>query len=238
VATTPTVWTIVPAAFAAARQTFSRPLRRILWRSLGLTVLLLAAIWWGLVSLLQALVAAHPVSAEHPSVDALLVFLAGAGLLVGFFYALPVSSALVAGCFADDAAEAVERTDFPGSPPGRALSLPRSIAYGARFALLALAVNAVALLLVLVPGVNVVSFFGANAYLLGREYFELAAMRFVTPEEARRLRRAHRTTVLTAGAVLAGLMLVPVVNLATPIFGIAMMVHVHKLIAARAARTL
>ena len=31
-----------------------------------------------------------------------------------------------------------------------------------------------------------------------------------------------------AGAMLAGLVLVPILNLMTPIFGIALMVHVHK----------
>jgi CysZ protein len=40
--------------------------------------------------------------------------------------------------------------------------------------------------------------------------------------------------VLAAGCVLSGLMLIPVVNLATPLFGIALMVHLHKRLARRA----
>jgi CysZ protein len=36
--------------------------------------------------------------------------------------------------------------------------------------------------------------------------------------------------------VIAGLILVPLLNLATPIFGIALMVHVHKGILARQRR--
>ena len=39
---------------------------------------------------------------------------------------------------------------------------------------------------------------------------------------------SDRGTVLAAGAVLAGLVLVPVVNLITPVFGAVMMVHLHK----------
>jgi CysZ protein len=39
--------------------------------------------------------------------------------------------------------------------------------------------------------------------------------------------------VLAAGAVLAGLVLVPVLNLITPVFGAAMMVHLHKNLVAR-----
>ena len=92
-----------------------------------------------------------------------------------------------------------------------------------------------ALLLFFVPLVNIGVFFAANAYLLGREYFELAAGRFRPIEEASRMRQENRGTVLLAGALLAGLVLVPVLNLLpTPLFGVALMVHVHKRLAGRA----
>jgi CysZ protein len=42
------------------------------------------------------------------------------------------------------------------------------------------------------------------------------------------MRVEHRGTVLAAGAMLAALILVPFVNLLTPLFGVALMVHVHK----------
>ncbi len=65
------------------------------------------------------------------------------------------------------------------------------------------------------------AFFLANTYLLGREYFELAAARFRPLPEAGAMRRHHSATVMLAGALLAGLMVIPVVNLITPLFGIA-----------------
>jgi CysZ protein len=83
----------------------------------------------------------------------------------------------------------------------------------------------------------VAAFFGANAYLLGREYFELAAGRFRSMPEAAQLRSEHRGTVLAAGAILAGMVVIPVVNLLTPIFGVALMVHLHKRLVARRALT-
>lgn len=224
---------VVPSAFAALRQILSPELRGLFWRSLGLTLLLLGLLWYGMTRALGWLVAAHPVSASYPFLDTLLVFLAGAGLLVGLLYVLPVTSALVAGFFLDDAALAVERADFPADPPGRPLSLGTSVAYGLRFAALALLVNLAALTLIFIPGVNVFAFFAANAYLLSREYFEMAAGRFHPLADARRLRRENRATVLAGGALLAGLMLVPVVNLTIPLFGIAFMVHLHKRIARR-----
>ncbi len=223
---------LISAVFAAARDVLCRPLRRILFRSIGLTILMLLAVWGILTSLLGRLIAAYPVGAEHPMLGAVVVFLAGAGLLVGFAYVLPAVSALVASFFLDDVAEIVERRAYPGDSPGRALSLGRSLVTGLRFSGLSLAVNLLALTLVLVPGVNIVAFFAANTYLIGREYFELAAARFSDPETAARLRREHNGTVMMGGAVAAGLLLVPLLNLMTPIFGVALMVHLHKRIAA------
>jgi CysZ protein len=224
---------VLPSAYAALRQVLSPQLRGLFWRSLGLTLLLLGLLWYGLSWLLGTFVAAHPVSADYPFINSLLVFLAGAGLLVGLLYVLPVTSALVAGFFLDEAALAVERTDFPSDRPGQPISLAKSIGYGLRFAGLAILVNVAALLLIFIPGVNIVAFFAANAYLLSREYFEMAAARFRTVPDAARLRRENRATVLAGGALLAGLMLIPIINLTIPLFGIAFMVHLHKRIATR-----
>jgi CysZ protein len=222
------------AAFAAWRQVLSRPFRTILWRSIALTVALLALVWFGLTRLFSYYLQGHPVSSQYPILDGFAFFLAGAGLFVALAYVLPAVSALVAGYFLDDAAEIVERSDFPQDPPGRALPTGQAILYGLRFAGLSLLVNVIALMLFFVPVVNVVAFFGANAYLLGREYFELAALRFRSPEEAGRMRVEFRPTVLLAGAMMAGLVLVPVLNLLTPLFGIALMTQVHKRLSARA----
>ena len=80
------------------------------------------------------------------------------------------------------------------------------------------------------PGVNVIAFFLVNGYLLGREFFEFAAMRFRPEAEAKLFRRKHSTTVFMAGLVIAAFLAVPVLNLMTPLFAAAMMVHLHKLL--------
>jgi CysZ protein len=229
----PMLTAVLPSAYAALRQVLSPQLRGLFWRSLGLTLLLLGLLWYGLSWLLGTFVAAHPVSTDYPFINSVLVFLAGAGLLIGLLYVLPVTSALVAGFFLDEAALVVERTDFPSDRPGEPISLAKSIGYGLRFAGLAILVNVAALLLIFIPGVNIVAFFAANAYLLSREYFEMAAARFRPVSDAARLRRENRATVLAGGALLAGLMLIPIINLTIPLFGIAFMVHLHKRIATR-----
>lgn len=226
---------LLRAAAAALRQVFSPPLRAILLKSLALTIGLLVAVWFALTRLIQYIQASHQISAQYPFLDTLAFFLAGAGLFVALAYVMPAVSILVAGFFLDDAAEIVERTDYPQDPPGRAVPLGQSLLYAVRFAGLALIVNLMALVLIFVPIVNLVAFFGANAYLLSREYFELAASRFRPMPEARALCEVSKPTVLPAGALLAAMMIVPVVNLVTPLFGIALMVHLHKGLSRRVA---
>jgi len=83
----------------------------------------------------------------------------------------------------------------------------------------------------LFAGFGAVIFFFATAYLLGREYFLLAAMRFRPAAEAKRLRKLPGSTVFLAGMFIAAFVSIPIVNLATPLFGTAFMVHMHKRLA-------
>ena len=78
-----------------------------------------------------------------------------------------------------------------------------------------------------------IAFYVGNGYLLGREYFELAAMRHMSGREAKRLRKANRTTVLACGLIIAALASVPILNLMTPLFATSFMVRVFKRIAAK-----
>lgn len=219
---------IINAAILALRQIMSPPFRRMLLRAIGLTLLILGLVWFGLTRLLNYYLASHTLSASWPVVDTLAFFVAGAGLMVGLAFLIPPVSALVSGFFLDDAAEQVEKAHYPDDPPGEPLSVARSLVYGLRFAGLSLAVNLFALLLFFIPGVNLAAFFIANGYLLGREYFEMAAARFRPMAEAEAMRLRNRPIVFGAGLVVALLVAIPVVNLLTPLFGIALMVHIHK----------
>src|SRR5690606_42140482 len=96
--------------------------------------------------------------------------------------------------------------------------------------------NLLALVLLLVPGVNIAAFFLVNGYLLGREFFEFAAMRLLPEAEAKALRRRNAGTIFLAGLVVAAFLAVPLLNLLTPLFAAAMMVHLHKMVAGRDAR--
>jgi len=223
---------MLAAALDALRQTFSPLLRGVLWRSIGLAIGLLIVL---AIALEAAL--AHVVNIpSYPWVETTLAVVAGLGLVFGAFYLVPAVSAAVAGLFLDEVAEKVEAESYPADPIGRAQPLALSLVYSARFFGIVLVVNLAALLLLLVPGVNVVIFFIANAYLLSREYFELAAMRYRTPQEARALRQANATQVFLAGLLIAPILMIPIVNLIMPVFGTAFMVHLHRRIAPLPAR--
>ncbi|HXW70934.1 MAG TPA: sulfate transporter family protein [Methylocella sp.] len=227
-------------ALTAVEEILTRPFREILLKTLGLTLALIAVAWAGLHKLLTIGVGSSgtwSVFVVHSSVfswlSAGLSLLGGLGIAIGLAYLIPPVSFLVAGYFFDELAEHVERTLAPGEPPGRALPFAAAMWISIKFAALALAVNLVALILLFVPGINAVAFFGANAYLTGRGYFELAAARFLPWPQVRHLRQRHELYLFAAGLIVAGFLTVPVLNLLTPLFATAFMVRIARRILRR-----
>jgi CysZ protein len=218
---------------AAASQAFADiltpPFRSVLLKSLAMTIGLLVVLWLGLQG-----AAVYWIDVEaYPWIDTVLAILTGVGFFVGLGFLVAPITSLLAGLFADEVAEVVERTHYPADPPGRSLPFAASLVTTLKFTGVVILGNIVALLLLLVPGVNIAAFFLVNGYLLGREYFEAAAMRFRPPEEARALRRRHGGTVFLAGLIIALVLAVPIVNLVTPLFATAFMAHLHKRLASR-----
>jgi CysZ protein len=216
------------AASRAMSQVFERPFRAVFWKMLGFTLAVLVVIWLAL----QGLIAGF-VELPYPWLDTALSILTGIGAIFALGFLIAPISALFAGLFQDEIADIVEARDYPGDRPGKALPLSRSIVQTIKFTGVVILGNLFALLLLLVPGVNMVAFFLVNGYLLGREFFEFAAMRFMPPEDARALRKARGGTVFLGGLVIAALLAVPILNLVTPIFATIFMMHVFKTLSQR-----
>lgn len=214
---------MIQPAVMALRQSFSAPFRAILLKSVGLALLLLVVL--GIA--MQAL-AASLIDFSNPNYSFVAELLTGAGILIGLVFLVPPVVALVAGLFQDGVAERVEDRYYPADPPGRELPAATSLFLALRFAALALLVNIGALLLLLIPGINILAWWIANGYLLGREYFEFAAMRFRSIPEARALRQQYSVRIFIAGLLIAAFMAIPILNLATPIVASAFMVHIYK----------
>ncbi len=229
---------MLDAAVKAISQILSPPMRTILWRSIGLALVVITVLAIGLQRALSWFAESGEVWAEamlgpgfHTTLNVLswiISIAAGLGVVLGGIFLMPAVTSLIASVFVDDVAEHVEREHYPAERPGNALPLGVSIPEGIKTALLTILVYLVALPFVLFAGAGFLIFFIATAWLLGREYFELAAMRFRSPAEAKAMRKDNAATVFTAGLFIAAFVSIPIVNLATPLFGMAFMVHMHK----------
>ena len=91
------------------------------------------------------------------------------------------------------------------------------------------------MILLFIPPLNFVLFYLLNGYLLGREYFEMVAVRRLDLAATKRLRRDFRGRVILAGAVITFLLTIPLVNLVTPIIATAFMLHIFEELRRRAA---
>ncbi len=202
---------------------FSAPFRGVMIKSVALTIAVLVLGGFGLDRL-----ALHFVTVSNGWIAAAISIAIGLGVAAGLVLLAAPTTSLVASFFFDDVAAIVEREVDPTAPPGRALSLWDSTLVSLRFAALTLAVMLAALVLLFVPGIGFAAWFVANAYLLGREYFELAAMRFRSQMEARAMRRYFATQVFMAGLIVSAFVSVPLLNLATPLFAAALMARLHK----------
>ncbi|MFM2354703.1 MAG: hypothetical protein RLZZ528_439 [Pseudomonadota bacterium] len=160
------------------------------------------------------------------------VFAVVLGLSV--FLMMPVA-ALFCGFFTDRVADAVEDRHYPGLPPTPGQSFGDSLVGSVNFFGVLVAVNAVALLLyVLVGPFAPILFWAVNGYLLGREYFEMAAARHLGRSGAKALRKSAPGTVFLAGCLMAAPLSVPFVNLLIPVFGAATFTHLFHMMTGRA----
>jgi len=149
-------------------------------------------------------------------------------ILAIFYLGAPVA-AIFASFYLDRIAAAVEEKYYPAD--GRAPGTPffTALRAGTRLAVTVVLVNLALLPFdIEIPLLGEVGALLVNGWLLGREYFELAALRHLSPGAAAALRRKHRGGVFVAGLIISVLSIVPVANLLAPVFGSAFMTHQFK----------
>jgi Uncharacterized protein involved in cysteine biosynthesis len=143
----------------------------------------------------------------------------------------PALATAIMSALLDGVADAVEARHYPALNWPRPQKWAEVLLTTLRFLLVMVAVNLVALpvyLLLLFTGLTAVLAILVNGYLLGREYFELVALRRLKPERARLVFRHHLGRLWLAGIVIAFLFSVPLVNLLMPVVGTAFMVHLFQ----------
>ena len=221
---------MIPAAFFAALAQMTDPrFRKVLAQGVGLTVLLLwalyALIFFGVQWLLPESFTL-PWIGEVRFVETLLSW--GSLLLMmvlSVFLMVPVASAFT-GLFLDDVADAVEARHYPALPPAPRIGLADNIRESLGFLGVIVVANVAALILYFTPLAPFV-FYGLNGFLLGREYYRMIAVRRMGSAGARQAFRRNLVTIWAAGALMAVPLTVPLINLLVPIFGAATFTHLY-----------
>jgi CysZ protein len=212
--------------FASARKAlgmiFEPAFLGVVFRSLLLTLLLFglafAAVQYGL-----QLLPPSPWHWLNSAVDIIAPVLVVVALL---FFGAPVA-AMFASLFLNGVAKRVEAKYYPADTTAAGAPFLSYLFVGLRLAAEVIVVT-VALLPadVMLPTPGSLATLLADGWLLGREFFELAALRHLSRAETDSMRKRHATGILGAGIVIALLSMIPVVNFFAPLFGVAFMVHV------------
>ncbi|MEM9061547.1 MAG: EI24 domain-containing protein [Pseudomonadota bacterium] len=161
---------------------------------------------------------------ELPSLG-LQTLAVGAVLIASSFLMIPVAAMFV-GLFLDEIADAVETKHYPQLPEPRRSGLFADIVTSLRFTGLVIVLNLLALIVYILSGpLAPIVFIALNGYLLGREYFEMVAARHLPAGEAATLRKQNFWRTWFAGTLMAGPLVIPVMNLIVPVLGVATITH-------------
>ena len=199
-------------------------------KALVLTVALFAAVCVGLEYLIGLLHTA-------PWISRALEILAPVIVVIGFVAVGGPVAALFASLYLDRVADAIEARSYAAEPKAPGASWTTSLGAGVRLAGLVIGVDLLLLPAdVLAPGAGELITLVANGFLLGREYFELAALRHLSRGAADALRKRNAGRIFAAGLIVSVLNVVPFVNFAAPLFGAALMVHLYKRLARESPR--
>ncbi len=130
--------------------------------------------------------------------------------------------------FLEDVAKAVERKHYPHLPPAARIPFRENLVDTLNFLGLLIGANILAVMVYAIANVAApLVFWALNGFLLGREYFQLAAMRRLGRAGAKALRKRHRGKIWVAGILMVVPLTIPVVNLLVPILGAATFTHLY-----------
>jgi uncharacterized protein involved in cysteine biosynthesis len=230
---------ILASFFAALGQMGDPRFRRVLGLGIVLTIALLVAMITAFLWLINSLAGGSAfvdILGEVRWLNDLISW--GSFFLISFlsiFLMVPVASAITS-MFLDEVAQAVEDKHYPQLPKVAAVPFGDALKDTINFLGVLIGANILALILYAIFSFAAPFIFWAlNGFLLGREYFTLAAMRRIGRDQAKILRKQHTGTIWIAGILMAMPLSVPLLNLFIPILGAATFTHLyHRISASRA----
>ncbi|MGZ9811967.1 EI24 domain-containing protein [Pseudoroseicyclus sp. H15] len=148
-------------------------------------------------------------------------------LFLSMFLMIPVASAITS-MFLDDVAAAVEAEYYPALPPVAGATFWEGVVDTVNFLGVLIAANLLAFLFyALLPPAAPFIFYAMNGFLLGREYFQIAAMRREGRAGAKALRSRNIFQIWLAGCLMAVPLSIPLINLLVPVLGAATFTHLY-----------
>ncbi|PCI33415.1 MAG: hypothetical protein COB54_03680 [Alphaproteobacteria bacterium] len=151
--------------------------------------------------------------------------------LMGIFF--PPIATVFMSLYLDDIVDAVENKYYPERKAGKRIGVAHLAYLALRLAFWIVILNIIVIPLYFfffwLPFVPLVIFYTLNSYLLGWGYYEMVAVRHLGIREAGQHRKSIRGQVLGGGFVVTLLYSFPVVNLAAPILGAAILAHLFHL---------
>lgn len=218
----------------AISQLNDRKFRSVLLRSIGLTIILLVANYFGFTYLLDWWIPETITLPFIGEITWLSQFLSYSGpiviVILSVFLMFPVASIFV-GFFLDDIADAVESEHYTHLPQAPRIPWFEALIDAIKFTIILVLANFGALLIYLfIPLLAPIIFWVVNGHLLGREYFQLVAARRLGATEATKLRKRHSGVIWLTGILMAIPLSIPIINLIVPILGVATFTHqFHRL---------
>lgn len=208
--------------------TFRRVVLKTLLWSIVLFASLLTAAWWLLTStqLFQW--------AWLESIVDVLGWVAG---LIAAFVLFPGAALIIISFMLEPIARAVENKHFPELAAPRDQPVSEAVMIGLRYGAIAVVLNLIFLPLYFIPILNVFVFGALNGYLLGREYFELVALRRLDVPSMKAMWRRHRSRWCIAGVVITLMLSIPLVNWIMPVVALAFMLHIFEGMRRREAKS-
>ena len=221
------MFALAPAFTLALRQLNDPAIIRVMAKSIVITLAIFAGLGIAVFTALENyLTGALDLGSESFAFLSILVTV-GAGWFLFRIVAIAVLQ-----FFADEIVAAVERRFYPEAAAlSRKLPFREDLGNSLRSIARTIGVNllAIPVALLLIPtGIGpALAFFGANAILLGRELTDMAWLR--QPRGNAQRSPAKALERIGLGGAIAGLMLVPGVNLLAPVIGVASGTHlVHR----------
>jgi uncharacterized protein involved in cysteine biosynthesis len=165
-------------------------------------------------------------------VQEILVDILGGGIAVFMAYLLfPAVAGIITSLFLERVVSLTEETHYPDKPAPREQSYGEIIWETVKLTLIIVFCNLVAMPLYLLLwffGFGIILYYLLNGYLLGREFFEMVAIRRLEPEAVKAMRHTHRRKVFLSGIIIAFGFTIPIVNFFMPIIAATFMVHVFE----------